>query len=45
MNEDTSLVRIRAVGRVVLWVVVLVIVASAIYTASVALTNWRFIGV
>ena len=45
MLVDPSLARIRSVGRVALWVVLGVLLGSAVYTAAIALTNWRHIGV
>ena len=45
MPSDDGLVRFRSTGRVVLWVVLAVLAVSAVYTASIAITNWRSIGV
>lgn len=45
MPSDGSLTRVRSTGRVVLWVVLAVLAISAVYTASIAITNWRSIGV
>lgn len=45
MPSEGSLVRIRSTGRVILWVVLAVLAVSAVYTASIAITNWRSIGV
>ena len=45
MPADPSLVRIRSVGRIALWVVLAVLLGSAVYTAAIALTNWQYIGV
>jgi hypothetical protein len=45
MDADPSLTRIRSVGRIVLWVVLAVLTVAAVYSASIALTNWRIIGV
>ena len=45
MASDETLARIRTTGRAVLWIVLAVLVVSAVYTAAIALTNWNSIGV
>jgi hypothetical protein len=45
MPAESSLVRIHLVGRVVLWVVLLILAAAAVYAAATALANWKQIGV
>ena len=45
MIHDASLARIRTIGRAVLWLVLGILLASAIYVAVIALTNWSSIGV
>ena len=45
MSSDDGLVRFRSTGRAILWVVLAVLVLSAVYTASIAIANWRSIGV
>jgi hypothetical protein len=45
MPSERDLTRVRSTGRVILWVVLLVLAISAVYTASIAIANWRSIGV
>jgi hypothetical protein len=45
MEADQSLVRIRSVGRIVLWVVLAILAAAASYALWIALKNWSHIGV
>ncbi len=45
MNVDQSLARTRSVGRIALWVVLAILLASAVYAAAIALMNWQQIGV
>jgi hypothetical protein len=45
MEADQSLVRIRSVGRIVLWVVLVILAASASYALWTAMRNWNHIGV
>jgi hypothetical protein len=45
MQADSSLVSIHTVGRVVLWVVLLILAGAALYAAATALANWKQIGV
>jgi hypothetical protein len=45
MPSDGNLTRMRSTGRAILWVVLAVLAISAVYTASIAITNWRSIGV
>jgi len=34
-----------AIGRMVSWLMILLMLASAVYAAAIALLNWRTIGV
>ena len=45
MDPDPSLARIHSVGRIVLFLVLAILAASAIYAVSIAVTNWSAIGV
>ena len=45
MDQDPSLVRTRSIGRLVLWLVLAILAGAAVYTATIALQNWRAIGV
>ena len=45
MEPDTTLVRIRSAGLIALWVVLAVLTLAAAYTASIAVINWKSIGV
>lgn len=45
MQTDTSLDRIRSVGRAALWVVLAILLAAGVYSAVTALNNWGHIGV
>jgi hypothetical protein len=45
MPADPSLGRIHSIGRIVLWVVLAILGVAAVYTAAIALANWRSIGV
>lgn len=42
---EPSTAPVHAVGRMVSWLIVALMLASAVYTAAVAVLNWRSIGV
>ncbi|MEP7028761.1 MAG: hypothetical protein ABI960_09225 [Candidatus Eisenbacteria bacterium] len=45
MDPNQSLARIHAVGRMVMFLVLAILAAAAVYAVSIALINWSAIGV